>query len=701
MKDNIIELSHIRQIIYLILSKCGIIVRLCGAKRTDEALAGVGDFTVAVTDLLKYVAGSGNAELSSLFNSAHFLQSLQIIVAAMMERNEAVISEAFRTRMIPFLETAYGKTSENSCENICKEDTEENNDFDESTLNSAASDTRRSFENISKAARDREDPSLRQLWNREEAQNWFSSIDYDGKDHTICVFGNGDGVCISFLKESISSGSSVIVFEPENGNIIDFRDELQQRVDFYRQEGLIVCAHPLYREVFASEYAAFLHAINENRTRVMVNKNTLARFKEDAPRNVIRNLPMLAKTNLISELKKILPSDVPVIIVAAGPSLDKNIDLLKRAKGHCLIFAVDTAMKYLLSHDIIPDLGITIEPIKPMANYEDDRCFDIPHVFDSESNPEIVSRQRARTFIYNCRDYVKRLLTALGKNVPPDVASGGSVATAAFAICYQLQMKRIIMIGQDLAYQGEATHAGGVESKGINNNIGYEMVDGIDGGKVRTRSDWLAYLKWFENAIALMKDSGYDMEVIDATEGGALIHGSKVMTLAEAIDEYCVLEYDFAGALEKLPYILNSKEYEALMKQVEKSAIELDMVENTAREAARLCEYELTRIRENSIDNARTNDACSDVSEKNGYVKQTGNSAVQTQLTQARITCEKALLYPLINNYAVTGIVEEVSRLRLEMTGQESELLQQKLAFEAIVDACGYFRRVMGERTEG
>ena len=81
--------------------------------------------------------------------------------------------------------------------------------------------------------------------------------------------------------------------------------------------------------------------------------------------------------------------------------------------------------------------------------------------------------------------------------------------------------------------------------------------------------------------------------------------------------------------------------------------------------------------------------------------KQTAGSAVQTQLTQARITCEKALLYPLINNYAVTGIAEEVSRLRLEMTGQESELLQQKLAFEAIVDACGYFRRVMGERTEG
>ena len=56
-------------------------------------------------------------------------------------------------------------------------------------------------------------------------------------------------------------------------------------------------------------------------------------------------------------------------------------------KGHSLIFAVDTALKYMMEHDIMPDLAITVEPVKPMANYEDDRCFDIPHVFDCESNP--------------------------------------------------------------------------------------------------------------------------------------------------------------------------------------------------------------------------------------------------------------------------------------------------------------------------
>ena len=157
----------------------------------------------------------------------------------------------------------------------------------------------------------------------------------------------------------------------------------------------MIVEHPLYKEIFLHEYAGFIHAINDNRTRVMVNRNTLARFREDAPRNVITNLPMMEHANLVTELGKILPRDIPVIIVSAGPSLDKNIEELRRAKGHSLIFAVDTAMKYLLAKDIIPDLAITIEPIKPMANYEDERCFKVPHVFDNESNPQIVSKHTA------------------------------------------------------------------------------------------------------------------------------------------------------------------------------------------------------------------------------------------------------------------------------------------------------------------
>jgi hypothetical protein len=53
----------------------------------------------------------------------------------------------------------------------------------------------------------------------------------------------------------------------------------------------------------------------------------------------------------------------PAILVAAGPSLDKNIDLLSEAKGKALIMSSDTTFPVLLKKGIIPDLVVTIERI--------------------------------------------------------------------------------------------------------------------------------------------------------------------------------------------------------------------------------------------------------------------------------------------------------------------------------------------------
>lgn len=533
----------------------------------------------------------------------------------------------------------------------------------------------------------------------EEAEEWAGSVEVSPVKQVICMFGYGDGLCYEYLCRRTARDSTVIVYEPEKDTIQDLKEQLIVNVDYYMLDQLTVCAHPLYKEIFASEYAEFIHAINENRERILVNKNTMTRFRDNSSRNVIVNLPMLREFNPVSDLASILPPEIPVIIVSAGPSLDKNVELLKQAKGHCLIFAVDTAMKYLLSRGIIPDLGITVEPIKPIANYEDDRCFDVPHVFDPESNPEIVGRHRARKFMYNCRDYVRRLLEAAGKEVPATVASGGSVATAAFAVCYQLGVRTVIMIGQDLAYSGTATHAGGIESKGINNEIGYETVEGIDGSPVRTRSDWLGYQKWFESGIRVAKEIGRDLTVVDATEGGALIHGTEVMSLAEALLRYCGvdvtgtadvqpdsrIDYDFDGELKKLPYFLNEGEYSHVRELIDLSFTELQGVRDAALKGAEACDrYIVTKMLQSK-------------SPKHVEVPKTGPRGVPMECTISREICEGALLYPLINNYAVCDIADEVARLRAKTDDPTSAARQQLLAFKAIVGACDYFDGLRGE----
>ena len=60
-------------------------------------------------------------------------------------------------------------------------------------------------------------------------------------------------------------------------------------------------------------------------------------------------------------------------------------------------------------------------------------------------------------------------------------------------------------------------------------------VDAVDGGKIITRFDFNRYRLWFEQVIEREKLEN----VIDATEGGALIKGTKIMTLADAIEQEC------------------------------------------------------------------------------------------------------------------------------------------------------------------
>ena len=61
-----------------------------------------------------------------------------------------------------------------------------------------------------------------------------------------------------------------------------------------------------------------------------------------------------------------IPREMPAIIVSAGPSLNENIEELKKAKNKAFIIAVDTAMKPLLRNGIIPDMYAIIDGTKPL-----------------------------------------------------------------------------------------------------------------------------------------------------------------------------------------------------------------------------------------------------------------------------------------------------------------------------------------------
>ena len=74
--------------------------------------------------------------------------------------------------------------------------------------------------------------------------------------------------------------------------------------------------------------------------------------------------------------------DVPVIIVAAGPSLNKNIDVLKKAEGKALIIVVDAALRAVYAHHVKANLGISLDARVPDRFFEGIDIENLPFVFE-------------------------------------------------------------------------------------------------------------------------------------------------------------------------------------------------------------------------------------------------------------------------------------------------------------------------------
>ena len=231
--------------------------------------------------------------------------------------------------------------------------------------------------------------------------------------------------------------------------------------------------------------------------------------------------------------------------------------------------AVDRAASVLADHDVIPDLIATVDPSKDSKYITSDKFGETYLLAAYAAKKDSLEEYCGRTILINPEVRFANLpgqrdrLIFLGE-------VGGSVATATFRCFEKIGSKRIILVGQDLAMKDNKTHA--EDSEKIN-EAEYEEVEGIDGGKVLSRWDWLRFRDFFERSIRGNKD----IDVIDATEGGALIHGSTVMTLREAIDKYCV------------PHAQTDEEHDETVTIIKDKLEDIKEIRKLAEEVIPLC----------------------------------------------------------------------------------------------------------------
>ncbi len=275
-------------------------------------------------------------------------------------------------------------------------------------------------------------------------------------------------------------------------------------------------------------------------------------------------------TNLKDKFK-----GIPAVIAATGPSLNKNIHLLNSIKDRAVFFAADASLNTFLKQDepIKPDIVCGLE-----RNLTTKRHFEqIPDDKKGMMNdmylagcpvmkPQVYEQWHGKHIIV-FRDFAHFKWLGLNKGI---VNTGKSVTNLAFMVAHEMGCSPIILVGQDLAFapSGDshvkgADHAreGLKESKLI---LQKQKCTGNSGEELDTLDTWVGMRRRFEQDIATI-----GMRCINATEGGALIKGTEVMTFQQTIDQFMENQYPIQAMLQGYLLPLGEDEIEEDLKTVD------------------------------------------------------------------------------------------------------------------------------------
>jgi len=310
-----------------------------------------------------------------------------------------------------------------------------------------------------------------------------------------------------------------------------------------------IIEHPLSVRKNINYYKAVMHHLKDAVREVLLHFGNDPWDSLIGIENTFLNINEIINNPGIKDLKDSFKGK-PGIVVATGPSLNKNIELLRGLDNKAVICAADASVRVMKRYGLKPHLVTSLERVLPTAKLfegltEEDvknsylaACPVIrPETYANFPGKRIIVYRNFATFKW--LDIEKGIL---------DI--GPSAANMAFKVLEHLGCNPIILIGQDLAFgENDVTHASGAtfgekESQYFQNTRILEVA-GNYCEKIKTTETWYKFLKYYERDIA-----GFQGTVINATEGGAKIPGTKVMTFREAIDKYISEEIDPIGTIE-------------------------------------------------------------------------------------------------------------------------------------------------------
>jgi hypothetical protein len=449
------------------------------------------------------------------------------------------------------------------------------------------------------------------------------------------IYGASDGRHIRKCMERCDNTNCIVVCEPDievlavachTFDFTDlFRDDriywylpevsevklqsiLDTILDYSKTKLLEFCILPSYDVRFPDKCQRYMDSILEKIKVEHATRSTYIGFNRMIPRHTLFHMKNLIYHRNIAQMKQSLEeydiSRIPAVIVSAGPSLDKNVCELKKAQGKAFIIVVDAALRTVLRAGVRPDLIYTIDPESPDRFFENLELDGLLWACSRIVRPEVV-KQYARKIFYNgffWKKWNAQISEELGY-LFPWLTVGGSVTSEAFQLAAYLGFKKMILVGQDMAFTNGVSHTSGIE-KAFGDNDEYIQsrllvdVEGYDGTMLKTDYQMYIYKCWFEKLFLANKDN---YEVINATEGGARIEGARNVSLKETIEKECRDELDIYQIFQKIPEAFTKEQQERLCKTLKTMPQELEGFRKKLTHALEEQERLLEQMKQNGI----------------------------------------------------------------------------------------------------
>ncbi|EHA4739644.1 motility associated factor glycosyltransferase family protein, partial [Campylobacter coli] len=411
----------------------------------------------------------------------------------------------------------------------------------------------------------------------------------------LYFYGFGNGILFKALLQN-KNHQHIVVFEKDIEiiwimfHILDFSSELQSarlmvlntnklEIQDYNE---LCSSKPFFQfsriyflELMSHYYERFHEDILGLNKKLAENfKNSIVSYGNDSTDTLqgieqfVYNLPQMithpSYKELLSKRKNL--SDT-AIIVSTGPSLTKQLPLLKKYASKATIFCADSSYPILAKHGIKPDYVLSLERI-PLTSEFFNNDFgefdqDVLFVCISWVYPQTIKylQKNNRAFILTSRpsSFIENI------NLCPYgyVGYGPSVAHMAYEFATHLNYKNIIFIGQDLAY----AENGNSHPDDYQNSANYEsqmykhILTEAYGGKkeIKTHEVWIFFKQILEAMIIK-----YHITTYNCTEGGARIEGTIEKPFLWACEN--LLDKDLNKPFEKLEPLSLNKQNEFLLK---------------------------------------------------------------------------------------------------------------------------------------